>query len=212
MSQDKPLVPGQAPVNTAQPQGSGYMAGNTNQPTSPNVRKRPPRPQMVQAMRELVALGSDNPRMPEAVLPDFLRQLYNPRTDTFDRALWLNTVGNMRRGLDITDAAGHVIRVCPPMTGTVRTRLGPSKDQTGHIQPSINQIANDAALQGKRLAILEERRLSQGLANHQVDIAGDVVAAWRSILEDYGIIPKQSTVSKTTLSADSLLSDDGDAL
>lgn len=200
MSDEKKLVPaaGQPPQpvqGTAQPQ-----------------RGRPPLPMMVEAMRELITLGTDNPRMSEAVFPDFLRGLYNPATDTFNREMWMLNVGNMRRGLDIIDGSGKVIRTCPPLTATVRTRMGPSKDASGRLQPTMNEIADKAALHGRRHAPQEAKVFNEGISAYKPEVAFDAQALWRAILEDYGIIPKAGVENSSGLSAESLLSDDGDAL
>jgi len=169
-------------------------------------RRLAPLPRTIEAIKELVELGSDNPKMPEAYFIEFLRALYDPGLDKFNTSLWYRTFNTWRKSIDILDAAGNLLFVCPPVIGTLRTRLGNPSNQ-----PSLAQSSDLAALEGKRHAMLEKKRMDESLAQYKATAAYDISEAWRKILERYGLVQSQSTM-KSGLSPESLLSDDGDAL
>jgi hypothetical protein len=201
MSTPKPPAPPQALAPTPTPV--------QNAPGNPHAQAQPkklsPLPQTVEALRELMVLGSDNPSMPEAIFPNFLRALYDPKTDKFNIPLWFMHFGTYRKGIDITDAAGKVLFVCPPVMATLKTRLGRNEGIL------LSDVSSEAALQGRRHHMLEKRTLDQGIADYKPQVAYDVRAAWKEILIKYEILPKEQTATKT-LTPESLLSLDGDDL
>lgn len=149
------------------------------------VKPLPPRPQMVEALRELIALGPDNPKMPEGVFVSFLRSLYNPLEDKFDVELWYRTFGSYRQSVEVLDPMGNVVRVCPPIVGTVNTKVGVDR------QASLSTLVETAQLMERRHAGLAERTMTDGLAAYQEAANSTPHEAWRAILTHYGII--QST-------------------
>lgn len=159
------------------------------------VKPLPPRHAMVEALREMVALGSDNPKMPEGVFVEFLRALYNPKTDTFDVDLWYRTFNSHRQAVDILDPAGRVIRVCPPIMGTVETQVGVAR------QDSLSTVVETAQLMERRHGGLAEKTMAEGLAQYKQGPNHVVHQAWRDILTYYGIIqaaPASTPQSQST--------------
>jgi hypothetical protein len=220
---NKPLVPTgpkQPQTQAAAPQTPSYISG-TIQP-DPSGRRRKSLPRMIEAMRELVQMGTDNPRMQEGYFIDFLHRVYNPDTDQFNVELWYRTFGTLRKGVDVTDSAGNVLFVCPQVVSVLKTRLGESKNLNGQeviavqrsdgkLVPTMDEIARNAKLQGNRHPMLEQRAMEQGLAVYKPEVAYDVHEAWRHVLSKYGLI-KEKSASKTGMTADDLLSDEGEAL
>jgi hypothetical protein len=219
----KPLTPApqpQPPSSGTAPSTPAFISGHI-QP-DPQGKRRRAMPGMVEAMRELVSLGSDNPRMQEGYFIDFLHQAYDSANDRLNTALWYQTFGTFRKGIDVTDAAGNVLFVCPPILSVLKTRLGESKnlngkDQTvvqrsdGKLVPTISEIASQAALNGRRHAALETKVMNEGLAIYRPEIGYDVHPGWRDILVKYGLV-KEQAASKTGMTADDLLSDEGEPL
>jgi hypothetical protein len=175
--------------------------------------KKPQLLGMQEAARELAAIGPDNPSMPETYFRGFLARLFNPQTGGFDTALWYHVVGQWRLGLDVTDAAGNVMFTTPPIVSTVVTRVGQKRDQaTGKaVAPTIAQVADHAALQGRRHPMLEARTMNEGLAAYHPEVEGGLQQAWSQILARYGLA-KSTGGSNSGQAFDDPLSEEGELL
>jgi hypothetical protein len=196
----KPPVP--APAGNPQPQVSGASV----------AWKKPQLLGMQEAARELAAIGPDNPSMPETYFKDFLVRLFNPQTGLFDTALWYHVVGEWRKGLNVTDPSGQVLFVTPPIISTVVTRVGQRRNaETGKAAPTIAQVADYAALQGRRHPMLEARTMNEGLAQYHPEVEGGLADAWANILARYGLA-KSANSGKSGQDFDDPLSDEGELL
>lgn len=174
--------------------------------------KKPQLLGMQQAARELAAIGPDNPSMPEPYFRDFLTQLYNPATGAFDTALWFHVVGEWRKGLNVMGSDGNLLFTTPSVVSTIKTRASQQRDEaSGQLTPKIAQVANYAALQGKRHPMLEAKTMSEGLAAYRPVVYGGLEEAWAEILARYGLV-KSAAASKTQHSVDDLLKDEGELL
>jgi hypothetical protein len=181
LGDDKPVA--MIPAAPAQPQG---------------LR---PRPIMVEALREMINLGSDNPKMPESIFIEFLRVLYNPKTQMFDTALWYRTFNSHRLAIDILDPAGVVIYVCPPIMGTITTRTAVPRTE------SLSRMVGESREMERRHAALGDAVMKEGLKGYQ---GGDIISvrqAWIQILSRYGMIQTAQVKSPSQLSSDNLLDD-----
>lgn len=174
--------------------------------------KKPQLLGMQQAARELAAIGPDNPTMPEPYFRDFLTRLYNPQTGAFDTALWFHVVGEWRKGLNVMGADGNVLFTTPPVVSTIKTRAGQKRNETsGQVTPNISQVADYAALQGRRHPMLEAKTMHEGLAAYRPEVYGGLEEAWAKILAHYGLV-KSADASKAQHSIDDLLKDEGELL
>lgn len=174
--------------------------------------KKPQLLGMQQAARELAAIGPDNPTMQEPYFRDFLTRLYDAPSGRFDTALWFHVVGEWRKGLNVVGADGNVLFTTPPVVSTVKTRTTQKRNQeSGKVAPNISQVADYAALQGRRHPMLEARTMNEGLAAYGPEIYGGLEQAWAAILARYGLI-KSVNVGKTQHSVDDLLKDEGELL
>lgn len=174
---------------------------------APVKKGLPPTGKLVQALSELRALGSDNPKMPEGIFIQFLRALYSPKDDSFDTGLWYRTFGTLQHPVDIIDAGGQTIRVCPPIMGTMRSLVGVKKSD------SASLIVETATLEEQRHAQAGQRALAQGLANYKSGETMDHRAAWRELLIHYGIIDgKLGATASQQATSDALLTGDVEEL
>lgn len=164
----------------------------------------PPRPAMVEALREMVKLGSDNPKMPESVFVQFLHQLYDRTTGKFDVALWYQTFNSHRLPVDILDPAGRVILVCPPIMGTVDTRVGVER------QDSLSTLVESTQQLERRHGGLAERTLQDGLANYKEGVNHSVQAAWARVLIHYGLLAASAQATPQAQVAESMWQGDVD--
>lgn len=162
---------------------------------------------MNEAVRELMELGVDNPRMQEGYFIDFLHEVYDSKTGKFNTEMWYKVIGTFRKGVDITNAAGDVIYTTPPIVSTVRSRII-SKPTAAN--PSISAISDEAALQGRRHPILEKRTMDAGLKAYRPEMMYDIQSGWVKVLQRYNLI-KDNTDHKS-ISKDQLLSDEGEDL
>lgn len=201
-------TPSPSPANPPAPNTPGAMTQPQPSQKPAKPKPLPPLASMVEAMRELVQLGSDNPRMPEGHFVDFLHALYDPKLDKFDTSLWFRTFGNWRKSVDIIDPAGNVLYVCPPVVGTLKTRLNHPDNRN---QISLDTIAGQAALQGRRHPMLEGPAFKKGIEQYKPEVGYSLQSRWRVILQRYGLVPSDEP-SKGGMTAESLLSDEGDAL
>lgn len=164
----------------------------------------PPRAAMVEALREMVQLGSDNPKMPEAIFKDFLRVLYDPVADKFDVELWYRTFNSHRLPVDILDPAGSVIMVCPPIMGTVETMTGVARAD------SLSTLVESTQQLGRRHAGLAEKTFQEGLAHYKEGSNRVVQHAWYTILAHYGIITAPASATPQAHAAEELWQGDMD--
>jgi hypothetical protein len=174
--------------------------------------KKPQLLGMQQAARELSAIGPDNPSMPEPYFRDFLTELYDAKTGAFNTSLWFHVVGEWRKGLDVMGSDGKVLFTTPPVVSTIKTRAGERRtDENGHRTPNIAQVADYAALQGRRHPMLEARTMNEGLAAYRPEVYGGLEEAWAEILAKYGLV-KSTTAGKVQHSVDDLLKEEGELL
>lgn len=174
--------------------------------------KKPQLLGMQQAARELAAIGPDNPTMPEPYFRDFLETLYNKETGAFDTAQWFHVVGEWRKGLNVIGPDGNVLFTTPPIVSTIKTRTGPRRVLSdGRRAPSISQVADHAALEGRRHPMLEAKTMHEGLAVYRPEVYGGLEEAWAEILARYNLV-KTTASGKVQHSVDDLLKDEGELL
>lgn len=165
------------------------MPVNFNEAIPTQRRIQPPK-LMVEALKEAAVLGNDNPRMPEHAFRAFLAELYNPATDHFDQQLWRETIGDVRHGLNVTDEAGNLLFICPPPVGTTVTTI-PAPGMNG-----FSRVVRESRDMENRTAALGQKTLNEGLNREAPGIrVFDIRAAWRAVLERYGVVPKASDPS-----------------
>jgi hypothetical protein len=189
MSQDAPPSAMQ-PITDIRPDGPVPPS----QAIAPARRLAPPA-FMVQALREAVLLGSDNPTMPEAVFKEFIKVLYDPATDVLDRTLWFRTFGEYRHGVNILNNDGSLMFICPPLIGTCVTRVPP---------PGINgfnRVVLEAKMDEQRLPALAQRTLTAGIEREKINVqVYDIREAWRVVLTRYGLVKDSSPQAESKTS------------
>lgn len=156
-----------------------------HQPGAPTPHRIPPPKFMVQALNEAVALGNDNPRMPETAFREFVKVLYDPATDHFNQQLWRETIGDVRHGLNVMDEAGNLLFICPPPVGTVLTTI-PERGVGG-----FSRVVKESRDMENRTAALGQKTLEEGLQRETPKLkVFDIRAAWRKVLERYQLAPQ----------------------
>ncbi len=177
---------------------------DTTSPTPP-PKGLPPRTILIEALREFKELGPDNPSIPEYVFRDFVKYLYDPATDKFDTELWLRTFGDFKHAINLTDSAGAVVRVCPPLMGMLETKIVDRAE-------SLATLSEMAALNGRRHAALGQRTLQDGLDSYKAGNIQSVRQNWVDILTEYGVLKSAVGEGPAAKLEDTLLTMEGDDL
>lgn len=169
----------------------------------PAQRRIQPPALMVAALREAATLGSDNPSMPEVVFQQFIKALYDPEKDTFNRQLWLETTGDIRHGLNVMDEEGKLLFICPPPVGTAVTQI-PAAGMNG-----MTRVVRESRDMENRTAALGQKTLSEGLARERGNVqVYDIRAAWRPVLARYGLASPPPKSAEAQAQAQAYFTDD----
>lgn len=140
-----------------------------------------PRPMFVQALHELRDAGLDNAVMQEQYFEPFVKALFNRESQTFNLALWYDTLGSHRKGIDVVDTQGALLFRAPPLIGTVVTNLGSRSN-------SLSLAADYAELAAKRHPALGQKTINQALHDYHMGNHMVPKEQWIAILSRYGLV------------------------